>query len=163
MSARLEYLKQIKTDARKAKDSSITIMINNEPTDIEARLIVAAIDAIIVNIDIQRHDNIEITDSVVLNAIKKESRIYHEAMSMDKKYLEECDLKAKYLESLLPEQLTEAQLRDKFTLFLGELSDTEKPTPKGFMNYLNFSLFLEGRYDKSDAAKIVMEFNKNGR
>lgn len=109
-----------------------------------------AITAVLASVDTQRGRGTEITDSSVMDIIKKEVRIFRECQSSDKQYLEDCRLKADFLENTyVPKQLSKEEL-------LKHYSDTScSKSPKEFMEYLD-SLNLAGRYDKGIAAGIAL-------
>ena len=93
---------------------------------------------------------VEVDNVFILGVIKREIRMFREAVSSDPNVLKEYELKAKVLEELLPKQLLKEDLEILFSEFTGEKN------PKAFMMFLDEKGY-GGSYNKSEAAAIALK------
>ena len=129
----LDKIKKLRIEAMKQREAGK-----------DARL---AYEGVISLIDRNTNPSDTITDSLVIQTIKKEIKAYSE-MIYDPSAAE----KSAILEELLPRQLTTEELKQEAEIYLGNA------TPKDWMKYLDSE--FAGQYDKRIAIQVFNEIIK---
>lgn len=114
-----------------------------------------AYEGVISYLDLQRGRGVEIDDSFVIGAVKKEIKEYNDSIKqlLDQDKINELNERIKYLVDFLPQQLSEDDLKNEFELYKKKHDGPYKP--KEFMDYLNSEGF-DGQYDRGFVARLVM-------
>lgn len=129
----LDKIKKLRIEAMKQREAGK-----------DARL---AYEGVISLIDRNTNPSDTITDSLVIQTIKKEIKAYSEMT-----YDPSAAAKSAILEELLPRQLTTEELKQEAEIYLGNA------TPKDWMKYLD-SEFAD-QYDKRTAIQVFNEIIK---